>query len=111
MGFLGFEANHIYTRSGPRKKRRFACDLPSFAEHPLSFASLFNQVLVFFQGENGPGGGSFSVAFWGPMIWVITLPETNMFAPENGWFEYYFPIGSRPIFRGYVLVLGRVCVK
>ncbi len=23
-----------------------------------------------------------------------TLPETNMFAPENGWLEYYFPIGE-----------------
>ena len=22
-----------------------------------------------------------------------TLPETNIFAPENGWLEYYFPIG------------------
>ena len=22
-----------------------------------------------------------------------TLPETNIFAPENGWLEYNFPIG------------------
>ncbi len=22
-----------------------------------------------------------------------TLPETNIFAPENGWLEYYFPFG------------------
>ena len=22
-----------------------------------------------------------------------TLPETNKKAPENGWLEYYFPIG------------------
>ena len=29
----------------------------------------------------------------------LTLPETNV-APENGWLEYYFPIGFRPIFRG-----------
>ena len=29
-----------------------------------------------------------------------TPPETNI-APENGWLEYYFPMG-RPIFRGYV---------
>ena len=29
-----------------------------------------------------------------------TLPETNIFALENGWSEYYFPIGARPIFRG-----------
>ena len=23
-----------------------------------------------------------------------TLPETNIFAPKNGWLEYYFPIGK-----------------
>ena len=28
-----------------------------------------------------------------------TLPKTNI-APTNGWLEYYFPIGFRPIFRG-----------
>ena len=27
--------------------------------------------------------------------------KTNIFAPRNGWLEYYFPIGA-PIFRGYV---------
>ena len=37
--------------------------------------------------------------FWGlvemptPMWILITLPETNI-APENGWLEYYFPIGE-----------------
>ena len=30
-----------------------------------------------------------------------TLPETNI-ASENGWLEYYFPIGARPIFMRYV---------
>ena len=30
---------------------------------------------------------------------TFTLPETNI-APKNGWLEYYFPIGFRPIFRG-----------
>ncbi len=25
--------------------------------------------------------------------WSYTLPETNI-APENGWLEYYFPIGK-----------------
>ena len=25
---------------------------------------------------------------------IFTLPETNIFAPENGWLEYYFPIGE-----------------
>ena len=29
---------------------------------------------------------------------VFTLPETNI-APENGWLEYYFPIGE-PNFQG-----------
>ena len=29
---------------------------------------------------------------------AFTLPETNI-APENGWLEYYFPIGARFIFR------------
>ena len=24
----------------------------------------------------------------------FTLPETNIFAPENAWLEYYFPIGE-----------------
>ena len=44
-------------------------------------------------------------------IWSIylrvTLPKTNI-APTNGWLEYYFPIGFRPIFRGEPLVSGRV---
>ena len=26
-------------------------------------------------------------------IYIYTLPETNI-APENGWLEYYFPIGE-----------------
>ena len=34
--------------------------------------------------------------------WVFPLPETNIFAPKNGWFEYYFPVGFRPIFRDHV---------
>ena len=33
---------------------------------------------------------------------VVTLPKTNIFAPKNGWLEDEFPIGARPIFRGYV---------
>ena len=39
----------------------------------------------------------------------VTLRETNI-APENGWLEYDFPIGFRPIFRGELLVLGRIQV-
>jgi len=33
----------------------------------------------------------------------FTLPETNSeFTPENGWSEYFFPFGARPIFfRGH----------
>ena len=38
---------------------------------------------------------------------VNTLLETNM-APENGWLEDELPFGARPIFRGELLVLGRV---
>ena len=35
----------------------------------------------------------------------VTLPETNIFAPKNGWLEYDpFLLGFRPIFRGYVKV-------
>ena len=31
---------------------------------------------------------------------ILTLPETNIFAPKNGWLEYEpFLLGSRPIFR------------
>ena len=37
-----------------------------------------------------------------------TLPETNI-APENGWLEYYFPIGEA-IFWGAMLVSGRVYI-
>ena len=36
----------------------------------------------------------------------ITLPETSI-APKNGWLEYYFPIGFRPIFRGEIAVSFR----
>ena len=39
----------------------------------------------------------------------LTLPETNI-APENGWLEYYFPIGEA-YFQGlWLLVSGRVVV-
>ena len=42
------------------------------------------------------------------MFNTITLPETNI-SPENGWLEYKpFLLGSRPIFRGELLVSGRV---
>ena len=38
---------------------------------------------------------------------TLTLPETNI-APENGWLEYYFPIGDA-CFQGRLpLVSGRV---
>ncbi len=38
--------------------------------------------------------------------WDSTLPETNT-APENGWLEYYFPIGDG-LFSGDMLVSRRV---
>ena len=33
------------------------------------------------------------VSFGNPKYVSYTLPETNIFAPENGWLEYYFPLG------------------
>ena len=39
---------------------------------------------------------------------MVTLPETNI-TPENGWLEYYFPIGDGR-FSGAMLVSGRVIV-
>ena len=39
--------------------------------------------------------------------WKITLPETNI-APENGWLEYYFPIGKAHFQGLLLLVSGRV---
>ncbi len=42
-------------------------------------------------------------------VFHIALPETNI-APENGWLEYYFPIGEAMggLFSGATLVSGRV---
>ena len=37
-----------------------------------------------------------------------TLPETNMFAPENGWLEDDPFLLGRPIFRCELLVSGSV---
>ncbi len=37
--------------------------------------------------------------FWFLLLPCTTLPETNIFAPENGWLEYWIPFGARPIFR------------
>ena len=33
-------------------------------------------------------------------VQMPTLPETNIFAPKNGWLEYYFPIGVSAYFQG-----------
>ena len=33
---------------------------------------------------------------------ITTPPKTNQLAHENGWLEYFFPFGFRPIFRCYV---------
>ena len=33
---------------------------------------------------------------------AVTLPETNLFSPENGWLEDDFFLLGWPIFRGYV---------
>ena len=40
----------------------------------------------------------------------ITLPETNI-APENGWLEYDRFLLGWPIFRGELLVSGRLHKK
>ena len=48
--------------------------------------------------------------FWGK-TWIFnSLPSLKLTAnaPKNGWLEYYFPIGFRPIFRCELLVSGRV---
>ena len=43
------------------------------------------------------------------ITWGVRLPETNSkFAPENGWLEYDCFLLGWPIFRGELLVLGRV---
>ena len=39
---------------------------------------------------------------------MFTLPETNIFAPENGWLEDDRFLLGWPIFRGELLVSGRV---
>ena len=44
----------------------------------------------------------FTFYFWDPHLvaFDVTPRKTNI-APENGWLEYYFPLGN-PIFRCYV---------
>ena len=39
---------------------------------------------------------------WFSLCWGSTLPETNIFAPENGWLEYdrSFPFGALGLFSG-----------
>ena len=38
------------------------------------------------------------------------IPSETNITPKNGWLEYYFPIGFRPIFRCELLVSERVCI-
>ena len=45
---------------------------------------------------------------WSNHLQTDTLPETNIFAPENGWLEYSFLFLGWPIFRGEPLVSGSV---
>ncbi len=59
-------------------------------------------------GKKQPTHLSWGAKLEPPGFLIGTLPETNIFAPTNGWLEYYFPIGFRPIFRGEPLVSGRV---
>ena len=49
-------------------------------------------------------------ATWCMVSWLAksTLPETIIFAPENGWLEYHRFLFGWPIFRGKLLVSGGV---
>ena len=92
-----------------------ACVIPIFDCELHGFESLFRRCLL---GKKPPvfkkmGKKSNSIniplaikkihqSINQPTNQPITLPETNIFAPKNWWLEYYFPIGFRPIFRGYV---------
>ena len=42
---------------------------------------------------------------------LYTLPETNIFAPENGWLEDDPFLLVWPMFRGELLVSGRVSIQ
>ena len=51
------------------------------------------------QKNKGAKHAVFQRCDWNPytfMIILITLPETNIFAPENGWLEDDFPFGKLP---------------
>ena len=37
--------------------------------------------------------------FFPHLLRSVTLPETNIFGPENEWLEDYLPFGARPSFR------------
>ena len=39
---------------------------------------------------------------------IVTLPETNIFAPENGWLEDDFRFGKVYLQVRLLLILGRV---
>ena len=57
------------------------------------------------------GKGSGCISSWSCFCFevTITLPETNSeFTPKNGWLEYDSFLLGWPIFRGELLVLGRV---
>ena len=88
--------------------------------------SMFHVVLVFFvvisprifpgfedAAKEISGLACDSVNGWdrsGEMLPVYPYPETNIFVPENGWLECdrFLLRAKRPIFRGELLVSGRV---
>ncbi len=41
-------------------------------------------------------------------MFQLIIPMLTAKAPKNGWLEFYFRIGFRPIFRWELLVSGRV---
>ena len=48
----------------------------------------------------GESGSDENQSLW--LIMTIALPETNIFAPVNGWLEYDRFLLGWPIFRGHV---------
>ena len=51
---------------------------------------------------------SFQYSSWVPLF-LIHSPKLTSEALENGWLEYHFPFGARPIF--WLLVSGRVACE
>ncbi len=58
-----------------------------------------------------PGNGEGGKGWWlkyPKHSWVYTLPETNIFAPEDGWLEDFLVSFWDGLFSGAMLVSARV---